>query len=117
MNDSYKIHVASTKRTCEVTFFFDDGATYTLPTRYYPGIEDDIRRNYYAWRAHAVAYCAERAKLDNILDVLTVNCLEDESKAKIRRLSLRFCVYRAGMHGNTSEESRSGAPGLCRCNL
>ena len=52
-------------------FFFDDGAAYTLPTRYYPGIEEDVRRNYYAWRAHAVAYCRQRAILDNALNALT----------------------------------------------
>ena len=71
MNRPYKIYTDPLKRTCEITFFFDDGAAYTLPTRYYPGIEEDVRRNYYAWRAHAVAYCRQRAILDNVLNTLT----------------------------------------------
>ena len=37
----YEIYTDPLKRTCEITFFFDDGASYTLPTRYYPGIEED----------------------------------------------------------------------------
>lgn len=71
MNNPYKLHICPDQRTCEITFFFDDGAAYTLPTRYYPGIEEDVRRNYYAWRAHAVAYCRQRAILDNVLNALT----------------------------------------------
>ena len=71
MNRPYKIYTDPLKRTCEITFFFDDGAAYTLPTRYYPGIEEDVRRNYYAWRANAVAYCRQRAILDNALNALT----------------------------------------------
>lgn len=71
MNRPYKIYTDPLKRTCEITFFFDDGAAYTLPTRYYPGIEEDVRLNYYAWRAHAVAYCRQRAILDNALNALT----------------------------------------------
>lgn len=76
MNDSYKIYIDQSKRTCEITFFFDDGATYTLPTRYYSGIEEDVRRSYYAWRAHAVAYCNERAKLDAAINALTACCID-----------------------------------------
>ena len=71
MNRPYKIYTDPLKRTCEITLFFDDGAAYTLPMRYYPGIEEDVRRNYYAWRAHAVAYCRQRAILDNVLNALT----------------------------------------------
>lgn len=71
MNNPYKLHICPDQRTCEITFFFDDGAAYTLPTRYYPGIEEDVRRNYCAWRAHAVAYCRQRAILDNVLNALT----------------------------------------------
>ena len=71
MNNPYKLHICPDQRTCEITFFFDDGAAYTLPTRYYPGIEEDVRHNYYAWRAHAVAYCRQRAILDNVLNALT----------------------------------------------
>ena len=67
----YKIYTDPLKRTCEITFFFDDGASYTLPTRYYPGIENDVRMNYYAWRAHAVAYSRERSRIDNALNALT----------------------------------------------
>lgn len=66
----YEIYTDPLKRTCEITFFFDDGASYTLPTRYYPGIEEDVRHNYYAWRAHAVAYSRERSRLDNALNAL-----------------------------------------------
>lgn len=71
MNNPYEIFVDPLKRTCEITFFFDDGAAYTLPTRYYPGIEEDVRQNFYAWRAHAVAYSRERTLLDNALNTLT----------------------------------------------
>ena len=71
MNRPYKIYTDPLKRTCEITFFFDDGAAYTLPTLYYPDIEEDVRHNYYAWRAHAVAYCRQRAILDNVLNTLT----------------------------------------------
>lgn len=71
MNRPYKIYTDPLKRMCEITFFFDDGAAYTLPTRYYPGIEEDVRNNYYAWRAHAVAYSRQRAILDNALNDLT----------------------------------------------
>jgi hypothetical protein len=67
----YRLFVDPLKRMCEITFYFDDGAAFTLPTRYYPGIEDDIRRNFYAWRAHAVAYCHDRAVIDNVLNELT----------------------------------------------
>lgn len=87
MNNPYKIYTDPLKRTCEITFFFDDGAAYTLPTRYYPGIEEDVRRNFYAWRAHAVAYCRERSKLDNVLNALNAESVieyrnEDEGFAK-----------------------------------
>lgn len=69
--DPFKIYVDPLKRTCEITLYFEDGTAYTLPTRYYPGIEEDVRHNFYAWRAHAVAYCRERAMLDNALNTLT----------------------------------------------
>lgn len=71
VNEPYKIYTDPLKRTCEITFYFDDGAAYTMPTRYYPGIEEDVRHNYYAWRAHAVAYCRERCRLDNALNALS----------------------------------------------
>lgn len=70
MNKPYRIFTDQQNRTCEITFYFDDGASYTLPTRYYPGIEEDVRQNFYAWRAHAVAYCRERTRLDNVLNAL-----------------------------------------------
>lgn len=76
MNNPYKLHICPDQRTCEITFFFDDSAAYTLPTRYYPGIEEDVRRNYYAWRAHAVAYCDERVKLDAAINALTACCID-----------------------------------------
>lgn len=71
MNKPYEIYIDPLKRTVEITFYFDDGAAYTLPTRYYPGIEEDVRRNFYAWRAHAVAYSRERCLIDNALNALT----------------------------------------------
>ena len=71
MNNPYKFYTDPLKRLCEITFYFDDGAAYTLPTRYYPGIEEDVRHNFYAWRAHAVAYCRERAILDDALNNLS----------------------------------------------
>ncbi|MBR1584751.1 MAG: hypothetical protein IJ662_04355 [Clostridia bacterium] len=70
MNNPYKIHIDPGERTCAITFFFDDGEPVTLPTRYYDGIEEDVRRNFYAWRAHAFAYSRERAKVDQALDAL-----------------------------------------------
>lgn len=71
MNKPYEIFIDPLNRTAEITFYFDDGAAYTLPTRYYPGIEEDVRRNFYAWRAHAVAYSRERCLIDNALNALT----------------------------------------------
>lgn len=83
MSKPYEIFIDPLKRTAEITFFFDDGAAYMMPTRYYPGIEEDVRRNYYAWRAHAVAYSRERCLIDNALNVLTAVEIrnEDESGA------------------------------------
>ena len=70
MNNPYKLHICPDQRTCEITFFFDDGMSCTMPARYYPEIETDIRRNFYAWQAHAYAYSRERARIDNALDAL-----------------------------------------------
>lgn len=67
--DHYSLSVTSDRRTCVVTFFFD-GTPYSMPTRYYPEIESDIRANFYAWRAHAVAYVRQRARIDSIIDDL-----------------------------------------------
>lgn len=71
MNNPYSLVVDPEKRICEITFFYEDGESCTLPTRYYPGIEEDVRHNFYAWRAHAVAYCRERSRIDNALNALT----------------------------------------------
>lgn len=70
MNNPYSITVEPAKRLCEITFFFEDGEAYTLPTRYYPGIEEDVRHNYYAWRAHAFAYNRERLRLNNAVNAI-----------------------------------------------
>ena len=74
-NNAYTIH-RETERTCVITFFFDDGASASMPTRYYPEFESDIRRNYYAWRAHAFAYARQRARIDAALDGLTQAIIE-----------------------------------------
>lgn len=78
MNDAYKLHICPNQRTCEITFFFDDGMACTMPARYYPEIEADIRRNFYAWQAHAYAYSRERARIDTALDaLLRVDTMEE----------------------------------------
>ncbi len=71
MNNPYSITVDPEKRICEITFFYEDGESCTLPTRYYPGIEEDVRHNYYAWRAHANAYKRDRLRLNNAVNALT----------------------------------------------
>lgn len=74
---AYEIYPDPLKRTCEITFFFDDGTSCTLPTRYYPGIEEDVRHNFYAWRAHAFAYSRERVRVDQALDALLAVPIEE----------------------------------------
>lgn len=69
-NRPYEIHIDPLKRTCAITFFFDDGTPVTLNTKFYLGIEEDVRHNFYAWRAHAFAYARERARIDTALDAL-----------------------------------------------
>jgi hypothetical protein len=77
-NDAYMI-CKEAEGTCVITFFFDDGASVSMPTRNYPELESDIRHNYYAWRAHAYAYTQQRARIDAVLDVITRAGAERES--------------------------------------
>ena len=78
MNNPYKLYISPDRRTCEITFFFDGGMSCTMPARYYPEIEADIRRNFYAWQAHAYAYARERARIDTALDALLCVKMKEE---------------------------------------
>ena len=78
MNNPYKLHISPDRRTCEITFFFDSGMSCTMPARYYTEIEADIRRNFYAWQAHAYAYARERARIDTALNALLCVKVKEE---------------------------------------
>lgn len=80
MNKSnpYELRVDHAQKMCFITFY-PDGTPCTMPARYYPEIEADIRRNFYAWQAHAYAYARERARIDTALDALLCVRVKEEN--------------------------------------